>query len=129
MIRLTLILSAIYLALVGAGLMFVPLKFGIGAVPPEASPQLVALLRLLGGPFLGIAALNWLSRDEGPSRLKAVLAANLIGFGAVATNDVGGVATGEARAVAKYFLVVHLAFAIAFFLALRRSAAVRAAGN
>lgn len=129
MIRLTLILAAVYLALVGAGLMFVPLQFGVAAVPPDASPQLVALLRLLGGPFLGIAALNWLSRGEDPGRLKAVLAANFIGFGTVAANDVVGVATGEAREVAKVFLVVHLAFAIAFFVALRRSAAVRAGGN
>jgi hypothetical protein len=128
-IRPTLILSAIYLAFVGAGLMFVPLKFGIGAVPPDASPQLVALLRLLGGPFLGIAALNWLSRDEGPSRLKAVLAANFIGFGAVAANDVVGVATGEAREIAKAFLVVHLAFAVTFLVALRKTASLRAGGS
>ena len=127
MIRLTLILAAVYLALVGASLMFVPLQFGVGAVPSDASPQLVALLRLLGGPFLGIAALNWLSRDEDPVRLKAVLTANLIGFGAVAANDIVGVATGEAREIAKAFLIVHLAFAIAFFFALR--AAVRAGGS
>ena len=103
--------------------MLVPLQFGIGAVPPDASPELIALLRLLGGPFLGIAALNWLARNEAPSAaLRAILIANLIGFGAVAANDVWGVASGEAREVAKLFLVVHLGFTLAFAFALRRAA-------
>ena len=116
MIRLTLTLSAIYLAAVGVGLMFFPLQFGIGAVPPNASPELRALLRLLGGPFLGIAVLNWLSRDAEPKRLAAVLIANIVGFGTVAANDIVGVVTGEAREAAKIFLIVHLAFTIAFVL-------------
>ncbi len=116
MIRLTLTLSAIYLAAVGIGLMFFPLQFGIGAVPPDASPELLALLRLLGGPFLGIAVLNWLSRNAEPRRLNTVLIANIVGFGAVAANDILGVATGESRDAAKIFLVVHLAFTIAFVL-------------
>lgn len=120
MLKTTLILSAVYLFLVGVGLLILPLQFGVGAVPENASPQLVALLRLLGGPFLGIALLNWLSRDEEPSRLKAVLLANLVGFGVVAANDVWGVTTGEAREAAKIFLVVHLAFAVAFLVAARK---------
>ena len=115
-----LILSALYLATIGLMLMVLPLQFGVGAVPADSPPALVALLRLLGGPFLGIAALNWLARDEAPSpALRAVLIANLIGFGAVAANDVWGVASGEAREVAKFFLVVHLGFALAFVAALR----------
>src|SRR5512138_2089537 len=100
MLRATLTLSAVYLAAIGLGLLLVPLKFGIGAVPADASPQLIALMRLLGGPFLGIAALNWLSRDARPSpQLRAILIANIIGFGVVAANDVWGVATGEAREI------------------------------
>jgi len=47
--------SAIYLTAVGLALMTVPLQFGRGAVPANAAPELIALLRLLGGPFLGIA--------------------------------------------------------------------------
>src|SRR6266498_820389 len=111
MLRLTLTLSALYLALIGLGLVFFPLQFGTGAVPANASPQLVALLRLLGGPFLGIAVLNWLSRGAKPSTLGAVVLANIVGFAAVAANDVWGVATGEAREIAKLFLPVHLLFA------------------
>ena len=122
MIKATLTLSAVYLAIVGLALMIVPLQFGVGAVPPDSPPELVALLRLLGGPFLGIAVLNWLVRDAPPSAtLNAVLIANIVGFGSVAANDIWGVFSGEARELAKIFLVVHLAFAIAFVAALRRA--------
>ena len=116
MLRLTLTASSVYLAMVGLGLILFPLRFGVGAVPPDASSELIALLRVLGGPFLGIAALNWLSREVEPGRgLKRVLLANLIGFGAVAANDVWGVASGEARDLARIFLLVHLMFTAAFF--------------
>src|SRR3546814_18448139 len=98
-----------------------PLAFGVGAVPPDASPELVSLLRLLGGPFLGIAALNWQSRKEEPSALGNILLANLIGFGVVALNDIVGVATGAARDIAKIFLIIHLLFALAFGLLARAS--------
>ena len=37
MLKLTLTLSAIYLAAVGLGLMLFPLHFGVGAVPGDAS--------------------------------------------------------------------------------------------
>lgn len=114
MIRLTLTLSALYLAGVGAGLMAFPLQFGVDAVPPDASPQLLALLRLLGGPFLGIALLNWLSRNTPESGLMPVLWANFAGFGAVAANDIWGVVSGEARDVARFFLVAHLILTGAF---------------
>ena len=119
MVKLTLTLSAVYLAAVGVGLMFFPLHFGVGAVPADASPELRALLRLLGGPFLGIAILNWLSRNADPRTLRSVLVANIVGFGVVAANDMVGVATGEAREIAKVFLVVHLVFTIAFVLAVK----------
>lgn len=115
MLKLLLILSGIYLAAIGAGLMFFTRQFGVGAVPPDAAPELLALMRLLGGPFLGIAALNLLSRDAPPSSTRnAIILANLIGFGAVVANDVHGVITGEARDIARVFLIVHLAFALAF---------------
>ncbi len=121
--KATLILSALYLAAIGLALILVPLRFGVGAVPADASPELLALLRLLGGPLLGIAVLNWLSRDAAPSpALRTILIANLVGFGAVAANDVWSVANGEARELAKLFLVIHLAFTLAFLLALRGAA-------
>jgi hypothetical protein len=121
MVKSVFMVSALYLAVVGVGLMFFPLKFGVEAVPPDASPQLLALLRLLGGPFLGIAVLNWLARNAAPSPARnAILLANIVGFGAVAANDVHGVFSGEAREIAKIFLVIHLLFAAAFVAAYLR---------
>jgi hypothetical protein len=114
-LKLTLVISAAYLAVVGLALMFAPLQFGIGAVPTDASPALLALLRLLGGPFLGIAVLNWHARDAEPSRTRdAIVLANLVGFGAVAANDVWGVFSGHARDAAKVFLAVHVLFTLMF---------------
>ena len=122
MLKWLLTLSAIYLTVIGLALTFAPLKFGVGAVPPDASPALLALMRLLGGPFLGIAVLNWLTRDADPSRMRhAVVLANLAGFGVVAANDLHGVFSGEAREIAKIFLAIHLSFTAAFgFAAFRR---------
>ena len=126
MIKATLVLSALYLAAIGLALMLFPLQFGVGAVPADAPGELIALLRLLGGPFLGIAVLNWLARDAAPaSGLRAVLVANLVGFGAVAANDVWGVASGEARDIARVFLAVHLLFAAAFAAAVLRGLRTR----
>lgn len=126
MLKVTLVLSALYLAAVGVGLMLFPLQFGVGAVPADASSELVALLRLLGGPFLGIAVLNWLSRDVEPSAaLRAILLANVVGFGAVTANDIWGVASGEAREIAKVFLVIHLLFTLAFVAASRAGSRLR----
>lgn len=118
MLKWVLIASSIYLALIGFGLIFVPQKFGIGAVPEDASPELIALLRILGGPPLGIAVLNFLTRNHAPSTtLSAVVLANIVGFGAVAANDVLDVISGEAREAAKIFLVIHVAMTLAFVLA------------
>jgi hypothetical protein len=120
MLKLVFTSSALYLAAIGLGLMLVPLQFGVGAVPTQASPELIALLRLLGGPFLGIAVLNWLSRNTRPSpERRAILLANIVGFGAVAANDVWGVMSGEARDIARIFLVIHGLFTLAFVAATR----------
>lgn len=123
--RYLLMLSAIYLGCVGLALMFVPLQFGRGAVPADAGPALIALLRLLGGPFVGIAVLNWLSRNSPIGLLRAVIWSNVVGFGSVAANDMWGVASGQARDIAALFLVVHTLFALAFVLVALRGASWR----
>jgi hypothetical protein len=110
--------SSIYLAVLGVGFMFAPQEIGIGAVPSDASPALIAYLRIFGGPCLGIAVLNWLTRHAEPSATRdAVVLGNIVGFGCVAAMDVWGVFSGGARPVAKVFLVVHLLMTGAFFLA------------
>lgn len=117
-----LVTASIYLGLVGLAILFVPQYFGVGAVPPDASPALIAFLRIFSGPCIGIAALNWLIRDAEPSRVvDAVVLGNIVGFGLVAANDVWGVFSGEAREAAKVFLVVHLLFTFAFIAARRNT--------
>jgi hypothetical protein len=115
--------AAIYLAVLGVGFMLVPQQIGIGAVPPDASPALVAYLRIFGGPCLGIAVLNWLTRRAEPSPTRdAVVLGNVVGFGCVAAMDVWGVFSGGARDAAKAFLVIHLLMTIAFVAVWRAGA-------
>jgi hypothetical protein len=110
--------SALYLALAGIGFMFAPREIGIHAVPSDASPALIAYLRIFGGPFLGIAVLNWTARNLEPSRARdAIVMANVVGFAGVTAMDVWGVFSGDARSVAKGFLVLHLAMTVAFIVA------------
>lgn len=51
--------------------------------------------------------------------------ANIVGFGCVAATDIWGVVSGDAREIAKAFLVVHLLFTLAFVVAGRGSRAGR----
>lgn len=110
--------SAMYLALLGLGFVLIPGQTGIGAVPPDASPALIAYLRIFGGPVLGIAVLNWMVRNAEPSPARhAVVLANIVGFGCVTAVDILGVFSGDARPVAKLFLVIHLIMTVSFVLA------------
>ncbi len=119
-LRAVLTVSAIYQAIIGVGMMLVPRQFGIGAVPPDASPALVHFLRIFGGPMLGIAVLNWIGRNAEPSTARnAIVLANIVGFGCVALVDVWGVFSGGARPIAKLFLVIHLLLTAAFVVAWR----------
>ena len=116
-LKVVLSIAAVYMALVGLGMVVVPDKFGIGAVPADASPALIEFLRIFGGPCVGIAVLNWAARDAEPSSARnAIVLGNMVGFTCVAASDVWGVFSGGSRAMAKLFLVIHLSMAIAFAL-------------
>jgi uncharacterized membrane protein len=119
-LKAVLTVSAIYLAVLGIGFMLVPREIGVEAVPADASPALIAYLRIFGGPFLGIAVLNWLARDLEPSAARrAIVLANIVGFGFVTLVDVWGVFSGGARQIAKVFLVIHLLMTLAFIVTWR----------
>ena len=119
-LKVVLTASAIYQAIIGIGMMLVPRQFGIDAVPPDASPALIAFLRIFGGPMLGIAVLNWMARNAEPSTARnAIVLANIVGFGCVTLTDMWGVLTGGARPIAKLFLVIHLLLTAAFIGAWR----------
>lgn len=121
-LKAVLTVSAIYLAVLGLGFMLAPRQIGVDAVPADASPALIAYLRIFGGPLLGIAVLNWLTRsaESSPAR-NAIVLANIVGFGCVALMDVWGVFSGGAREVAKLFLLIHLLMTVAFVVAGRAS--------
>jgi hypothetical protein len=128
MLKWLLMIASAYLAAIGLALILVPVQFGVGAVPEDAPSELIALLRLLGGPLLGIAVLNWMARNAEPSSVRnTVVLANAVGFGSVAASDIWGVFSGDARDLAKVFLVVHVAFTVAFVVAWLR-AGTRATG-
>jgi hypothetical protein len=118
-------IAAIYMALVGLGLIFAPRAFGVGAVPTDASASLIAFLRLWGTPLLGIAVLDWMARDVEPSRARdAIIFGNIVGFATIAAVDVWG-SFGAGRPAHKVFAIVHLLFAAAFLWAGRRSLSTR----
>jgi hypothetical protein len=110
--------AAIYLGVLGVGFMLAPREIGIEAVPADASPTLIAYLRVFGGPLLGIAVLNWLARNAEPSAtLNAIVLGNIVGFGCVTLMDVWAVFGGDARQLQKLFFVIHLSMTIAFIMA------------
>ena len=118
-LKILLSTAAIYLALVGLGLIFAPQAFGVGAVPADASDLLISYLRLFGSPMLGVAAVDWLARNTEPSAARdAIILGNIVGFGAIASLDLWGLLSG-ARALTKLFFVIHLLFALAFIRAWR----------
>jgi hypothetical protein len=113
-LKILLSIAAIYMGLVGLGLIFAPQAFGVGAVPTDASAVLIAYLRLWGSPVLGIAVVNWMARNAGPSTARnAIIFGNIVGFAVIAALDVWGT-FGVARPITKVFALVHLVFAAAF---------------
>jgi hypothetical protein len=114
-------IAAVYMFAVAIGLIFAPRQFGVGALPPDPSVELLAFLRLWGSPLLGIAVLDWMSRDAPPSKtLDAVIVGNTVGFAAIAAIDIWGT-FGGGRPITKVFAVVHLLFALAFVFVGRKS--------
>ena len=117
-LKAVLTVSAVYQAIIGVGMMLVPRQFGIGAIPADAPPALIAFLRIFGGPMVGIAVLNWMARnlEASPAR-EAIVLANVAGFGCVTAMDVWGVLSGDARPVAHLFLIIHFLMTVAFLSA------------
>jgi hypothetical protein len=115
------IMASIYLSLAGLGFILAPRAFGVGAVPADASPELITYLRVFGSPLLGIAVLDWMVRNEGASRARlAIVLGNIVGFGVIAALDVWGL-FHEARPATKVFVVIHLFFTLAFILVSRKN--------
>lgn len=113
-LKILLSITAVYLAVIGFGFIFAPQIIGTGAVPEDASPALVAYLRMFGPPLLGIAVLNWTARNAEPSAARnAIILGNIVGFGLGPFLDVWGLFSG-ARQLAILFAILHLIIAMAF---------------
>jgi hypothetical protein len=111
------VISAIYMALLGLGFIFVPQGIGIGAVPAAPSIALIAYLRVYGSTFIAIGVLNWMARNaEAGTALNAIIFGNIAGFGLAALLDLWGLLSGG-RQLALVFVVIHLIFTVAFILA------------
>ena len=110
-----LITAAVYLALVGLGFLLAPgvMVFGaLGSTPAT----IVAELRQYGGSLLGIAVLNWVSRNAEPSIARnGVFLGNTVGYGLVAIGGVLRQLSG-AIAIGRVFVVINALFAIAFLM-------------
>jgi hypothetical protein len=116
-LNVVLMISALYMALLGLGFVFAPQAIGIGAVPADASAALIAYLRVFGSTFIAIAALNWTARNaEASTARNAIVLGNVVGFGLAAVLDVWGVLSGG-RSLALVFAVIHLLLAVAFMWA------------
>lgn len=79
--KLMLIVGAIYLGLVGIGLLLAP-TYMVLDLPAEASPLLVAQLRAMSDVFIGVAVIDWAARNaEASKALTAIILGNIVGFG------------------------------------------------
>jgi hypothetical protein len=107
--------AALYLGLVGLGFLLAPGTLVFGALG-QTPTIIMAELRQYGGALLGIATLNWVSRNAEPSIARnGIFLGNTIGFGLVA---IGGVLRQLSGAVAIgwLFVLINLFFALAFFM-------------
>jgi hypothetical protein len=120
-LNLLLIISAIYLALVGLGFLLAPAAMQFGTLDTGASNALLANLRGVASTFIGIAVVNWLARNAEPSTaLNAIIIANVVGFGLATVIDVYAVLSG-APAIELIPTFINLLFALAFIWAWRTS--------
>lgn len=118
-LQILLVISAIYMAMLDLGFVFVPRQIGINAVPLDASAALIAYLRVFGSTFIAIGVLNWMARKAEASMARnAILYANTVGFGLAAILEFWGWLSGG-RQLGLVFAIIHLVFTVAFILAAR----------
>ena len=113
--KLLFVLSATYWALMGVVLQAVPvMAFGLDA---NASPSLIANLRVPASLLFPLAVLNWLSRNSDPSAARdAIFVSNLTAFALVGIGDLLVTLMPGADPIGWVFVVINLLFAVAFFV-------------
>jgi hypothetical protein len=113
-LKVLLIISTIYMALIGVGHLVSPVAMSAGVVPADASLGLVAFLRHYSALFIAIAVMNWAARNaEASTARNAIVLANIVVFGLAAVLDVLAVLSGAGvagLAPASINLVIGAAF-------------------
>ena len=116
-LNVILIISAVYMALIGLGHLFAPVAMSAGVVPSDASSGLIAFLRHYAALFIGVAVMNWMARNsEASTARNAIVLANIVVFGLAAILDVLTVISG-AGAAGLVPAAINLVIAAAFFWA------------
>ena len=112
--KLLFVVTATYWALMGVLLQAVPVMvFGLDA---NASPSLIANLRVPASLLFPLAVLNWLSRNSDPSAARdAIFLSNLTAFTLVGIGDLFVTLMPGADPAGWVFVITNFSFAIAFF--------------
>jgi hypothetical protein len=113
--KFILTVAAIYLALVGLGLLLAPTTTVLG-LDPGTPPLVVAQLRAFSDVFIGIAVLNWAARNSEPSKARdAIFLGNAVGFTMSAIlGTLVGLAGGQV--ISWVFTALSLFCAVAFIV-------------
>jgi hypothetical protein len=120
-LKVILIISALYMALIGLGHLFAPVAMSAGVVPADASSGLIAFLRHYSALFIAIAVMNWMARNaEASTARNAIVLANIVAFGIAAILDVLAVISG-AGITGLVPATINLVIATAFIWAGRMS--------
>ena len=94
-LKVLLIISTIYMGLIGIGHLFAPVAMSMGVVPTDASVELIAFLRHYSALFIAMAVMNWVARNaEASTARNAIVLANIVAFGIAAVLDVVTVLSG-----------------------------------
>jgi len=118
-LKALLIISTIYMGLIGIGHLFAPVAMSVGVVPADASLELVAFLRHYSALFIAIAVMNWVARNaEASTARNAIVLANIVAFGLAAVLDVLTVLSG-AGVAGLVPAFINLVIGTAFFWASR----------
>ncbi len=120
-LSLVLMISAVYMGLLGLGYLLSPAAMSFGAVGDSPAPALIGMLRIQASLFIGIAVLNWMARNVEASKARdAIVMGSTVGFGLGCILMIWGVLTGG-HPVTWVFALINLLIAAAFFLAGRAS--------
>ena len=113
--KLLFVVTATYWALMGVLLQAAPvMAFGLDA---NASPSLIANLRVPASLLFPLAVLNWLSRNAEPSAARdAIFYSNMTAFTLVGMGDLLVTLMPDADPTGWVFVLVNLSFAISFFV-------------